>query len=100
MLNVSVCTDEIETAVQNAAEQAQAYLERERGTHYRIDDLKKAFVTWLEQSVEQLAEEAMYHAFEGQHTYTFNRRGFLDALKKCEGSDHPADADAKEVEAA
>lgn len=90
-------SDEAKAAIQQAAEQAQAHLEREECRRYRIDDLQTVFWKWLESSLEQLATDAMYHAFEGDRSFAFNRRGFEDVLERLDYAEHPAEADAREA---
>jgi hypothetical protein len=80
-------------ALAAAATLAQAWLEHENGEHYPVEQLQACFVFWLESSIEQLAEEAMYHAFEGQHGYAFNREAFRDRLEKLTPAHTPQEAD-------
>ena len=96
MLNLYV-SDETQATIQQASEQAQAFLEHEEGKHYQVDDLKKTFWKWLEQSVEQLATDAMYHTLEGDRSFAFNRHGFEDMLKTLDYTEHPAEADERDA---
>lgn len=96
MLNLYI-SEETGAAIQQAAEEAQAHFETEKNRHYRLDDLKRVYVTWLEQSVEQLALDAGYHSITGPDTYSFNRQGFERALEKLDYAEHPADGDVLEA---
>lgn len=80
-------------ALAQAAIAAQARLEHEEGEHYAAADLQRAFLQWLESCIEQLAEEAMYHAFEGHDSYAFNRSAFRDRLNKLTPAFTPQEAD-------
>lgn len=83
----------VQDAIADAAEKAQVYLEQEKGIHYPVNDLKTVLVKWLELSVEQLAEEALYHCLEGDRAYAFNRCGFTQALEKLTPVHTPQQAD-------
>jgi len=96
MLNLPI-SDETLAAIQQAAAEAQAHLEHEESRHYRVDDLQTAFWKWLESSLEALATDAMYHAFEGDRSYAFNRRAFETALERIDYAEHPAEADEREA---
>jgi hypothetical protein len=86
-------SESVQESVVDAAEKAQAYLEQEKGVHYSVNDLKNVLVKWLELSIEQLAEEAMYHCLEGDRAYAFNRAGFTQALEKLSPAYTPQQAD-------
>ena len=95
MQQVSV-SDTVLENLQQAAVSAQAWLQREKGEYYRVNDLKQAFVHWLELCLEQLAEEAMYHAFEGDRTFAVNRQDFQAQLEKLPYAMTPQDAEELE----
>lgn len=75
-------SDATHRALTTAAEVAQEWFEHEQGTHYSVDTLRAALVSWLESSIEQLAEDAPYHCFEGDGVFAFNRKGFKDQLNQ------------------
>lgn len=91
-MNLSI-SQLVEDAIATAAQEAQAHLEREEGVHYAIEDLQKALTSWLEFSVEELADEAMYHCLKGDPSHSFNRDGFKHALKRCRPAHTPQEAD-------
>jgi hypothetical protein len=86
-------SESVQDAIADAAEQVQVHLEQEKGVHYSVNDLKNVLVKWLELSIEQLAEEAMYHCLEGDRAYAFNRCGFTQALEKLTPAYTPQQAD-------
>lgn len=86
-------SESVQDAIADAAEKAQAYLENEQGVHYSLNDLKNAFVKWLEISIEQLAEDAMYHCLEGDRSFAFNRQSFTTAVEKLTAARTPQEAD-------
>jgi hypothetical protein len=65
-----------------AAQALAARYAREEGTYYRIEDLQRSLVSWLEQCIEQLVEDVLFHVAEGTDTYAFNQQGFKALLKK------------------
>ena len=69
-----------------AAQQAQAWYEREQGEYYAVVDLAQAFTSWIEGSVEELASDAFEHCISGSRTYAFNRRAFKRAVDQLEQS--------------
>jgi hypothetical protein len=75
-------SDATQEALETAVTAAQEWLQPEEGKLYRADDLKRAFMHWLESSIEELAEDAMFHAFQGAYPHTFNRRAFSDRLNQ------------------
>jgi hypothetical protein len=83
-LYVSELTEEY---IDRAVIAAQTWLSQEEDKHYRAEDLKPLFIFWLESSIEQLAEEAMYHLFEGGRVFTFNREAFRDRLHKLQATE-------------
>ena len=64
-----------------AAAQIQAQL-ASRGEQYAIEDLNEVLSLWLELSVEQLCEDALFHCVTGDRAFSFNRSGFERFLKK------------------
>lgn len=68
----------------NAASQIQAEL-ASQGEQYAIEDLNGVLSLWLELSVEQLCEDALYHCVTGDRSFAFNRSGFERFLKKVDG---------------
>lgn len=68
-------------SLNNAASQIQAEL-ASRGEQYAIEDLNGVLALWLELSVEQLCEEALFHCVKGDRSFAFNRSGFETFLKK------------------
>lgn len=86
-------SESVQSAVADAAEKAQAYLEHEQGVHYAVNDLKNAFIKWLEISIEQLTDDAMYHCLEGDRSLAFNRQSFTLALEKLTPAHTPQEAD-------
>lgn len=86
-------SESVQIAIADAAEKAQVYLENEQGIHYGVNDLKNAFVKWLEISIEQLVDDAMYHCLEGDRSFAFNRQSFTLAIEKLTPAHTPAEAD-------
>lgn len=92
MSNIFI-SDTTQQALTRAAEAAQEWFEHEKGAHYPAETLRAALVSWLESSIEQLAEDAPYHCFQGESSFAFNRRGFKDQLDKLTPAYTPEEAD-------
>lgn len=90
-------SDTVRQDIKDAVQKAQMYFEQQVGVHYSESDLEKAFVHWLESSIEQLADEAIYHCVEGDHSFVFNRPVFTSALAKLTPAYTPAEADGVAV---
>lgn len=86
-------SDTTQAALTSAAQEAQAWFERENGEHYPVSALHQVFAQWLEASLEQLAQEALYHCVEGDPMFAFNRVAFRDRLSKLAPAYTPAEAD-------
>lgn len=86
-------SDAVKQAIVDVSKQAQGYLEHEMGVHYSVNDLEKTFVSWLESSIEQLADDALYHCIEGDGSFAFNRHSFNSALEKLTAAHTPAEVD-------
>lgn len=86
-------SDTTQEALTIAAEEAQAWFEQQNGEHYPVVALRQVFVHWLELSIEQLAQEAMYHCVEGEPTLAFNRVAFRDRLSQLTPAQTPEEAD-------
>jgi hypothetical protein len=52
------------------------------GDHYDVERIQGALKVWLELSIEQLADDALFHCAEGDSPRAFNRRAFLDEMNK------------------
>lgn len=65
-----------------AAVELQTQYATESGIVYNASDLKAAVTKWLESSIEQLAEEAVFHLKEGRAEFAFNRPVFTRELGK------------------
>jgi len=53
----------------------------EKGRNYSIADINEALAYWLELTIEELCDEAVYHCAEGDRSNVVNRAGFETALK-------------------
>lgn len=82
-LYVSELTQE---ALAQAVIDAQAHLKQEEGQHYSAEVLRQALIFWLESSIEQLVEDAMFHLFQGDRLYAFNRNVFSNRLHQLQKS--------------
>jgi hypothetical protein len=56
--------------------------QKEFGTTYKVGELKSVLAGWLELSVEQLLEDAIFHVDEGDCAMAFNRDAFNRLLSK------------------
>jgi hypothetical protein len=74
-------SDNVTEALQIAAAKLQARF-AQGGEVYDVNEIHEKLCTWLELSVEQLADDALYHCVEGDSTYAFNRHAFTDEMKK------------------
>jgi hypothetical protein len=92
LMNIYIA-DSVHEAIAEAAKNAQAHLEHEKGVSYSVNDLKKALVKWLELSIEQLATDADYHCWAGDRSYAVNRAAFSSALAKLKPAHSPQEAD-------
>jgi hypothetical protein len=79
------------------AEQAQSVLDelnrrREPGQlQYSLEQVQQALTGWLQESLEQLLEEAPYHCCTGPRHYAVNRDDFHTHLQRaipCPSSHH------------
>jgi hypothetical protein len=71
------------TALTQAAQHAQLWFIQEKNEHYTIADLEKVFVSWLESSIESLADDAFELCITGDRLQgSFNRQGFEQALSR------------------
>ena len=86
-------SESVKEAIALAAAVIQQHYEQEEGTHYTLEDLKKVLVNWLEDSIEGLANDAMFHCIEGDRSCAFNRSAFVSALKKVPSAHTPQEAD-------
>ncbi|HEY9663178.1 MAG TPA: hypothetical protein V6C65_32435 [Allocoleopsis sp.] len=89
-------SEAVQEAIAAAAPQAQVFLQQQEGSHYRLEDIQAALLKWLELSIEQLADEVLYHCLEGDRALAFNRVAFTQALQKFPVAHTPADADVLE----
>lgn len=71
-----------EELIDEAARTLQQFFVQQDDTVYDHILLRKAVITWLELSVEQLVQEADWHCRTGIAQYAFNRDGFEVALQK------------------
>jgi hypothetical protein len=79
----------------NSLNDAAVAIQRElasRGEQYAIADLNEVLSLWLELSVEQLCEDALFHCITGDRSFSFNRLGFEAFLKKVEPQTEAAPA--------
>lgn len=74
--------DSVQENLIAAAIELQAQYATESGVVYNASDLKAAARKWLESSIEQLAEDAVFHLKEGRADFTFNRSTFDRELAK------------------
>jgi hypothetical protein len=74
-------SDNVTDALESTAAQLQARF-AQCGDHYDTERIEEALRTWLELSIEQLADDALFHCVEGDSIRAFNRRAFTDELKK------------------
>lgn len=84
MAELLIDKETIQTDLKAAAEVLQAHYLHEAGTIYQLADLEQALITWLELSVEALAQDAVFHVIEGDRTYAFNRPAFEQQLRQIE----------------
>lgn len=73
-----------DTAI-NSLNQAASHIQSElasQGEQYAIEDLNEVLKLWLEISIEQLCEDALYHCITGDRSFAFNQSGFETFLKK------------------
>ncbi|MBW4660865.1 MAG: hypothetical protein KME15_19500 [Drouetiella hepatica Uher 2000/2452] len=69
-------TEAVEATLNQTAIALQTHFVQETGEWYGAEDLQRALTQWLELSIEALAEDALFHAVEGDRAYAFNRRAF------------------------
>lgn len=73
---------------EDLAEQAQSVLNelnRRRDPdqpQYSLEQVQQALTGWLQESLEQLLEEAPYHCCTGPRHYACNREGFHTHLQR------------------
>jgi hypothetical protein len=84
-------TEAVQTALNQTAIALQARFVQETGERYCVDDLQQALTHWLELSIEELVDDALFHTVEGDRTCAFNRRAFELQMKRLQPS-HPATA--------
>lgn len=82
MLNEIYISEAVHESLEAAAIELQSQIALNSGAVYTAADLKSALVKWLEGSIEQLAEDALFHVREGQNPFAFNRAGFDRELNK------------------
>lgn len=73
-----------DTAI-NLLNQAAAQIQDElalRGEYYAIEDVNGVLASWLELSIEQLCEDALYHCLVGDRSLSFNQSGFERLLRR------------------
>ena len=73
-------TDTAVESLHRAAEQLQAHFLSEEGHCYPLEELLGVLVCWMESSIEELADDAAFHAVEGRSDYAFNRGRFEKAM--------------------
>lgn len=71
-----------EALIDEVAKKLQQFFVQQDDTVYDHIVLRRAVITWLELSVEQLVQEADWHCRTGVAQYAFNRDGFEVALQK------------------
>jgi hypothetical protein len=81
-VDVYVDSEQTSEKLWQAAQALAARYAHEDGTYYQVADLQRSLVNWLEQSIEQLVDDAVFHTAEGTDTYAFNQKGFKSLLKK------------------
>jgi hypothetical protein len=74
-------TDTALNALSNSAAQIQALLAK-NGEHHSIQEITLILSRWLELSIEELCEDALYHCVTGDRAYAFNKQGFENLLKR------------------
>ena len=87
MAKLLIDQETIQADLKAAAEMLQAYYIHEAGTVYQLADLEQALTTWLELSVEALAQDAIFHAIQGDRTYAFNRPAFEQQIQRLDPVD-------------
>jgi len=75
-------TDTAIECLQDAAVQLQAHYINEEGQCYPVEWLVDALVAWIEGSIEEMANDAVFHCIEGRDDYAFNRHAFRKAMQK------------------
>lgn len=55
---------------------------RSEGLDYLPSEVAGAIADWLELSLEQLVDDALWHLVEGDRSYAFNRKAFEDSLDR------------------
>lgn len=81
-------TDTAVESLHQAAEQLQQHYLSEKGYCYPLEDLLGALVKWMEGTIEDMANDAVFHAVEGRDDYAFNRRGFQRAMQQLTQKSH------------
>lgn len=89
MTTLFIDTDMVQSALKAAAIELQARFLQEEGETYRVEDLQQALNNWLELSIESLADDALFHAVEGDRSYAFNRDAFELQMKRIRPMDAP-----------
>lgn len=89
MTTLFIDTDMVQSALKTAAIELQARFLQEEGETYRVEDLQQALNNWLELSIEALADDALFHAVEGDRSYAFNRDAFESQMKRIRPVDAP-----------
>lgn len=73
-------TDTAVESLHQAAEKLQAHYLSEEGYCYPLEKLLEVLMTWLESSIEELADDAAFHVATGRNDYAFNRGRFEKAM--------------------
>lgn len=83
----------VEHYLQTAAAELQGWLETNRCEHYRLSDIGDVLRDWLEEQIESLAQESLYHCVSGSSPYAVGRRTFEKLLEKKPYGASPEDID-------
>ncbi|HEY9644532.1 MAG TPA: hypothetical protein V6C57_28810 [Coleofasciculaceae cyanobacterium] len=87
----------IQTALNQTAIALQARFAQETGECYCVEDLQQALTHWLELSIEELVDDALFHTVEGDRAYAFNRRAFELQMQRLQPLPHPTAAKTLET---
>jgi hypothetical protein len=83
-------TEAVQTALNQTAIALQVRFAQETGDRYGVEDLQQALTHWLELSIEELVDDALFHTVEGDRAYAFNRRAFELQIKRLQPLPHLA----------
>lgn len=80
---LSADSQELLERLQPIAQELQEHFSHENGIEFSQAGLINVLTGWLNDSLDGLIADALYHTVEGDRSFAFNRQDFTRRLSRC-----------------